>query len=176
MRRTAIALLSTTLLTGCVVWKKDYDAVVAQNQQLASQLAAERAQVSRLAGAIRYTVNSDLLFAPGSWEMNPRGAQIISSFAQRLASTQQNRILVSGFTDNAPIGARLRREGVDSNEELSQRRANAVMEYLISQGVRQDMVVAKGFGESNPVAPNDTPQGRAQNRRVELSLLPNGAG
>jgi chemotaxis protein MotB len=78
---------------------------------------------------------------------------------------------VSGYTDNAPIGEALRREGVASNQELSQKRADAVTQYLISQGVKPDLVSAQGFGDASPVASNDTTQGRAQNRRVELSLV-----
>jgi chemotaxis protein MotB len=170
-RLVAVSLLSTTFLTGCVVWKSDYDKLQAQNQQLQQQVAANQQQISRLQGAIKYTVNSDLLFASGSWEMRPQGQQIIADFARKLAPTQQNHLLVSGYTDNAPIGPALRKQGVTSNQELSQKRANAVMQYLISQGVRPDFVSAKGFGETDPVAPNDTAQGRAQNRRVELSLV-----
>jgi chemotaxis protein MotB len=79
--------------------------------------------------------------------------------------------MVSGYTDNAPIGEALRREGVTSNQELSQKRADAVMQFLISQGVKSDLVSAKGFGEADPVASNNSAQGRAQNRRVELSLV-----
>ena len=78
---------------------------------------------------------------------------------------------MSGYTDNAPIGEALRREGVTSNQELSQKRADAVMQYLITQGVKPDLVSAQGFGDASPVAANDTSQGRAQNRRVELSLV-----
>jgi chemotaxis protein MotB len=166
-----VSLFSTTILTGCVVWQSDYDKLQAQNQQLQTQLAASRQQVSRLQEAIKYTVNSDLLFAPGSWQMRPQGQEIIADFAKKLAPTQQNRLLVSGYTDNAPIGAALRQQGVTSNQELSQKRADAVMQYLISQGVRPDLVSARGVGEANPVASNSTAQGRAQNRRVELSLV-----
>jgi chemotaxis protein MotB len=64
----------------------------------------------------------------------------------------------------------LQRQGITSNEVLSQKRAEAVMQYLISQGVKPDMISARGFGEADPVAPNDTAQGRAMNRRVELTL------
>jgi chemotaxis protein MotB len=168
-RVIATALLSTTFLTGCV-WKSDYEALQAQNQQLQQQVAADQQQISRLQGAIKYTVNSDLLFAPGSWKMRPQGQQVISNLAKKLAPTQQNHLIVSGYTDNAPIGPGLKQEGVTSNQELSQKRADAVMQYLISQGVQPDLVSAQGFGDANPVAPNDTAQGRAQNRRVELSL------
>jgi hypothetical protein len=64
----------------------------------------------------------------------------------------------------------LQRQGITSNEILSQKRAENVMEYVVSLGVKPDLVSAQGFGDSNPVASNDTAQGRAQNRRVELSL------
>jgi chemotaxis protein MotB len=169
-RLVVVSLLSTTLLTGCVVWKSDYDKLQAQNQQLQQQVAADQQRISRLQGAIKYTVNSDLLFAPGSWQMRPQGQKIIADFAKKLAPTQQNHLMVSGYTDNAPIGPALAREGVTSNQELSQKRADAVKQYLISQGVKPDLVSTQGFGDASPVAPNDTAQGRAQNRRVELSL------
>jgi chemotaxis protein MotB len=170
LRLIAVSLLSSTMLTGCVVWKSDYDQLQVQNQQLQARLAASQQQVNRLQGAIRYTVNSDLLFAPGSWQMRPQGEKIIADFAKKLAPTQQNHLIVSGYTDNAPIGPGLRQQGVTSNQELSQKRAEAVTQYLISQGVRPDLVSAQGFGDASPVATNDTARGRAQNRRVELSL------
>jgi chemotaxis protein MotB len=163
-------LLSTTFLSGCVVWKSDYEALQAQNQQLQQKVTADQQQISRLQGAIKYTVNSDLLFAPGSWQMRPQGQQMIANLAMKLAPTQQNHLIVSGYTDNAPIGPGLRQQGVTSNQELSQKRADAVLQYLVSQGVKPDLVSAQGFGDANPIAPNDTAQGRAQNRRVELSL------
>jgi chemotaxis protein MotB len=130
----------------------------------------DKQQISRLQGAIKYTVNSDLLFAPGSWQMRPQGQQVIANLAKKLAPTQQNHLVVSGYTDNAPIGPGLQQEGVTSNQELSQKRADAVLQYLISQGVKPDLISAQGFGDASPVDPNDTPQGRAKNRRVELSL------
>lgn len=169
--------LSCLLLTGCV-WKSDYDKLEAQNTQLQQQVSSQQAQISsdqqqiaRLQGAIKYTVDSDLLFAPGSWVMSQRGKQLIAGFAKKLAPTQQNHLLVAGYTDNAPIGPALQRQGVTSNQILSQKRAESVMQFLISQGVKSDLVSAKGFGDADPVAPNTTAQGRAKNRRVELSLV-----
>ena len=79
--------------------------------------------------------------------MSDRGKQIIAGFAAKLAPTQQNKLLVSGYTDNAPIGPALQRQGITSNEILSQKRAENVMEYLVSQGVKPDLVSAQGFGE-----------------------------
>jgi chemotaxis protein MotB len=168
--------MASVALSACVS-QSSYDALQAQYQQvqqqnaaLSNQVAADKAQICRLQGAIRYTVNSDLLFPSGGYQMSERGKQIISGFAAKLAPTQQNKILVSGYTDNAPIGPALQRQGITSNQDLSQRRADDVMQYLLSQGVKPDLISAQGFGDSNPVAPNDTAQGRAQNRRVELSL------
>jgi chemotaxis protein MotB len=179
LKRSAMLfpLIAPILLGGCVVWKSDYDQVVSQNQQLQQQnaadeqqIAADKAQINRLQGAIKYTVNSDQLFAPGSWQMSAQGKQIISKMASQLAPTQQNKIVVTGYTDNAPIGPELQRQGVTSNQVLSQKRAETVMQYLISQGLNPNLVTARGLGETDPVASNDTAQGRAKNRRVELVL------
>ena len=94
----------------------------------------------------------------------------MADMATKLASTQQNKLLVTGYTDNSPIGPELQRKGINSNSELSQKRADTVLQFLISQGVKPELLTAQGAGESNPVASNDTPQGRAKNRRVEISL------
>jgi chemotaxis protein MotB len=175
-RRVVLPLVSSILLSACVS-QSTYEQLQAQYQQaqqqnaaLSAQVAADKAQLCRLQGAIKYTVNSDLLFPSGGWQMSDRGKQIIANMAAKLAPTQQNKILVSGYTDNAPIGPALRREGIASNQILSQKRAENVMDFIISQGVQPSLISAKGFGETDPVASNTTPQGRAQNRRVELSV------
>lgn len=169
-------LLSVLGLTGCVSQGK-YDDLQAQYQQLQQQnaamsqeLAADKTQIARLQGAIKYTVNSDLLFAPGSWQMRPQGKAIIAKMAAKLAPTQQNKIMVNGYTDNSPIGPELKQQGITSNQDLSQKRAESVMAFLISQGVKPNLVEAHGFGDTHPVASNDTAKGRAENRRVELTL------
>jgi len=172
----AVLPLAVVLLSACVSQSK-YDDLQAQAQQLqqqnaslSAQVSADKVQISRLQGAIKYTVNSDLLFASGSWEMAPQGKQIIAKMAAKLAPTQQSKLVVNGYTDNAPVGRDLTRRGVTTNQELSQRRADAVMQFLISQGVNPELTAAQGHGDTDPVAPNDTPAGRAQNRRVEITL------
>ena len=102
--------------------------------------------------------------------MSGPGKQIIAKFAAKLAPTQQNKLVVNGYTDNAPIGPALQKKGIASNQELSQKRAEDVMQFLISQGVKPDLVMAVGHGEADPVASNSAPAGRSQNRRVELAL------
>lgn len=169
-------LLSGGVLTGCVSQNK-YDALEAQNVQLQQELAVERGQVttahgqiSRLTGAIKYTIESDLLFAPGSWEMSKEGKDTLGRMAQKLAPTQQNKLVVIGYTDSTPIGPELERKGIESNEELSMKRAESVRQFLISEGVNPSLVTAVGQGDNHPVASNETATGRAKNRRVELSL------
>ena len=171
-----VSALCGPLVSGCVM-KSTYDELERQNRRLQEQIDAQEdeitaadMQVSRLAGAIKYTVNSDLLFPPGGWEMGSAGKQVIAKFASKLAPTQQNKLVVNGYTDNAPIGPELVKNGITSNEVLSQKRAENVMEFLISQGVKPDLVSAHGYGDADPVAPNTTAEGRAKNRRVELTL------
>src|SRR3954447_21355779 len=136
MRRCGIGLvlISPLVLSGCV-WKSEYDALQAKNQQLQQEnsslqarVASDQAQINRLQSAIRYTVNSDLLFPSGGWQMSFQGQQIIAKMASQLAPTQENKILVKGYTDNAPIGPALQRQGITSNQILSQKRAESVMQ------------------------------------------------
>ena len=169
------------LLSACVSQSK-YDGVVAQNDQLQqqistlqTQLSAAEAQATRLQGAIKYTVDSDLLFPPGGFEMSDKGKEIIAKFAAKLAPTQEHPLLVNGYTDNSPVGRAMAKQGITSNEILSQKRAENVVQFLISQGVKPELVSAHGYGEADPVAPNTTREGRAKNRRVELTLAPPGS-
>jgi chemotaxis protein MotB len=124
------------------------------------------------AAAVVYTLDSDMLFPPGGWQLSAKGQEAIARLVHKLAPTQENKLYVSGFTDSTPIGPELAARGIASNQVLSQMRADAVMNFLISQGMKPGLVAAKGFGDAEPVATNDTEEGRAKNRRVELSLYP----
>src|SRR5262249_649431 len=107
---------------------------------LKKEIDAGKVHVSRLQNAIKYTVTSDLLFRSGSGEMSPQGQEIIGKLVPELAPFQQSKLVVNGYTDNAPIGRALQRQGITSNEVLSQKRAEAVMEYLTAHGVKPDMI------------------------------------
>jgi len=168
--------------------QSQYNALQGQYQQLQQASAAQAAQssadiaalkqemdagkvhVSRLQNAIKYTVNSDLLFQSGSWEMSKEGQELIAKLVPQLAPFQQSKLVVHGYTDNAPVGPALQQQGITSNAVLSQKRAEAVMAYFIAHGVKPDLIAARGLGEAEPVAANDTAEGRAQNRRVEVTL------
>jgi chemotaxis protein MotB len=140
------------------------------NQQMAAELGSKQMQISRLQNAVKLSINSQLLFPSGEWDMSESAKQSIAKVAGILAPHQTTKIVVNGYTDNTPIGPGLMKQGVTSNLILSQKRADTVVQYMISQGVKPSLISAQGFGDADPVASNDTAEGRAQNRRVELTL------
>jgi len=168
-----LTLTALLVLAGCVSQQK-YDALDAEYQQLnqtmSAEVAANQMRITRLQNAIKVTINSELLFPSGEWQMPVEAQQTISKIVPILAPQQQTKIQVNGYTDNVPIGPGLMSQGITSNLVLSQKRADNVMQFMISQGVNPNLVSARGFGDADPVASNDTPAGRAQNRRVELTV------
>ena len=140
------------------------------NEQMGAELGSKSMQIERLQNAIKVSINSQLLFPSGRWDMSENAKQSIAKVAAILAPHQKTKIVVNGYTDDTPIGPGLMKEGVTSNLVLSQKRAESVMQYMISQGVKPSLISAQGFGDANPVASNSTAEGRAQNRRVELTL------
>ena len=181
-KRIFIALLPAMALAACVSQSKydalqtQYDQLQAQDQANQQKIASLTAQQGRLQNSLRIVVNDDLAFKSGSWELSDEGTQTMARVAQQLAPYQQRPIAINGYTDNTPIGAGLRRQGVDSNAVLSERRAEAVMAFLAQHGVKQDMMTPKGYGEAQPIASNDTASGRSQNRRVEITFADQGGG
>ena len=169
-----LSIMAPLFLSACANDTGDtqaqYDSVVSENQQLRRQAALDQDHISRLQSAIKYTINSDLLFPSGGYELSDAGKDAIAKVAQILAPEQQERLVVNGYTDNAPVGPTLQNQGITSNQDLSERRANAVMNYMISQGVKPEFLRAQGWGEADPIATNSTASGRAQNRRVEITI------
>ena len=172
-KRALIVLLPAVALTGCV-WKSDYDALQTKYDQLQAQNQANQQSIGRLQNSLRIVVNDDLAFKSGSWELSNAGEQTMASVAKQLTPYQTRPIVINGYTDNQPIGAGLRQKGVDNNQQLSEKRAEAVMAYLSQHGVRHDMMTVKGYGDAQPVATNATAAGRAQNRRVEIGFADQG--
>jgi chemotaxis protein MotB len=176
-QQAAMILTASLVLSGCVSQQK-YDALQQKydqlNQTMSSELNSKQMHIERLQNAIRVTVNDDLLFPSGDWQMPASAQQTIGKMIPILAPMQQTKIMVNGYTDNVPIGAGLRRQGVTSNLILSQKRADNVMNFMTSGGVNPALVSAQGFGDADPVASNDTADGQAQNRRVELTLAGSG--
>jgi chemotaxis protein MotB len=177
----AVCVLGAALLmVGCVSQQK-YDASQQKNAELeaqykelnetmGSEINARELHISRMQDAIKVSVNDDLLFPSGGSEMSAGAKTSIAKVAAILAPHQKNKINVNGYTDSTPIGPELMKQGITTNLILSQKRADAVMQFMVSQGVKSNLVSAQGFGETSPVASNDRPEGRAQNRRVELTI------
>ena len=160
--------LSALILSACVS-QSQYDAAVAENQRLKAQLAALQAEQ-------KYVEAADYLFPSGGFQLSPAGqAELANNIVPKLKGLQNAKIVVYGFTDNTPVGPELRRQGIPDNLVLSTRRAATVANFLVAQGINPNIVSAKGVGDTRPVAPNDTPQGRAQNRRIEITVQGPGA-
>lgn len=119
-------------------------------------------------GLVVSIATDDLLFPTGSAELGPKGREIIAAVAPALAEIA-NVVQVEGHTDNVPYNAR----GYD-NWNLSADRALAVVHLLIDHGIHPDRLGATGYASYRPLESNDTPEGRAANRRVELVVLING--
>ena len=107
-----------------------------------------------------FLVVSDVLFDTDKWDIKPEGKAELDKGVAFLLKNPQLKVEVQGHTDSTGTAA--------WNATLSQRRAESVMKYLVSKGVPAGQLMAKGFGPANPVAPNDTKEGRAKNRRVDF--------
>ena len=102
----------------------------------------------------------DVLFETGRFELKPPAREKLARFAGIVLAHEGLNIQAEGFTDSTGTLA--------VNEKLSQQRADSVASYLMTQGVARDRIASRGLGPSQPVASNDTREGRSQNRRVEL--------
>ena len=176
MRRTflklavAPAALGLLGLTGCVSMER-YEELERAYQQLQGRYTADEAEIRMLQGRLRVTMTDRILFPSGGYRIEEPARQQLRKMIPTLQGLVQTRVIVEGYTDNTPVGPELRRMGISSNLDLSSRRADTVADTLIREGAPRNLISADGRGESNPIASNDTPQGRAQNRRIEITLV-----
>lgn len=166
--------LTALLLSACVS-QSAYDKQTAELQQAHAQAAAEQSQIAKMQQEQKWVVAGDMLFPEGGYQLSAGGKQTLNQYVSRLQSLQNAKVVVYGYTDNLPVGAPLQRAGIANNIDLSSRRADNVVAYLESQGVNPSIISAKGIGDTHPVAGNDTPDGRAKNRRIEIVLEGPGA-
>lgn len=115
-----------------------------------------------------------VLFSEGGYALNKDSKDVLDKLLPTLKGLNETKIIVDGFTDNVPIGAKLKRQGIASNLELSSKRAEVVVQYLMDQGVNPDIIAGEGYGERKPVASNDTADGKSKNRRIEVTLMGEG--
>jgi len=103
---------------------------------------------------------SDVLFDTGSYTLKPGAREKLAKISGIVLAHPGLSLQIEGHTDS--VG------GDDFNQQLSERRADSVRDFLAEQGVAPSSITARGFGKAQPVASNDTPEGRQRNRRVEL--------
>jgi len=113
-------------------------------------------------------IRDDLLFSPGRAEINPSGMSVLRAIGSRFEEFG-GEVIVEGHTDNVPVNT----ERFPSNWELSTGRAVSTVKYLTEEmGVSPVGLSAAGYGDTKPRAPNDTPDNRSKNRRIEIILKP----
>jgi len=120
---------------------------------------------------IRLSFLSPILFDEGLADLKASAVPHLTRLAEVLKELP-NPVIIEGHTDTIPMGKRLSKEiHIQSNWELSAARAFSVLRFLIEQGIPPQRLAAVGYGEYRPVAPNDTPEGRAANRRIEINIM-----
>ncbi|MFG6282929.1 hypothetical protein DC429_01585 [Arthrobacter sp. TPD3018] len=135
-----------------------------QERDLRARTAGTDVQVTREGDNLILNIPSGITFGYNSSAVQPQFQRTLDQVADTLSQYNQTFVDVYGFTDST---------GSDSyNQQLSERRAVSVADYLAAHGVQAARIGTRGFGESNPVASNDTEAGRAANRRVEIKIVP----
>ena len=165
----------TALMLGACVSQSAYEQQGQQLQAARAQAATEQSQIAKMQQEQKWVVAGDVLFPEGGYQLSANGKQALNQYVPKLQSLQNAKVVVYGYTDNLPVGAPLKRAGIENNIDLSSRRADNVVAYMTSQGVDPNIISAKGFGDTHPVAGNDTRDGRAKNRRIEIVLEGPGA-
>jgi len=133
-----------------------------QNEELRQRLVGTGVQVVKHGNSIQLSMASDVTFKTDSADINSGFYSTLSSVAIVLKKYSNTNIIVSGYTDNTGSAAH--------NQVLSEMRAKSVANFLITQGVNPQRFFTQGFGKRNSVASNSTKKGRAQNRRVVITL------
>lgn len=151
-------------VTGNVVGKKMDEQEAAMRRELA---AVEAANIQRNADVLAVTFKSDYLFDVGSAIMNSGAAAEVARVSSVLSQYPDTTIVVAGHTDSTG--------SEQSNQQLSERRAESVKNALIGQNVHPNRISTIGFGESAPLADNSSESGRQLNRRVVITIKPNNA-
>ena len=172
--RSAWGLLTVALALGGCVFQSTYNAMLQQQQAieaaLQSEINADQVEIEQLKNGIRVRMSNELLYREGGVELSESGRAALDKVAPQLASGTYE-IDVVGNTDNLPIGPELVGR-YPTNWELAGARAAIVVRHLQAQNVDPGRMRAISAGQYHPVASNDTPGGRAQNRRTEILLRP----
>jgi outer membrane protein OmpA-like peptidoglycan-associated protein len=135
-----------------------------QDAKLRQKLEGTGVHVAREGNNIHLIMPGDVTFTTGSADLNSRFFEVLDSVALVLQEYKSTLVTVAGYTDSTG--------SVEFNQKLSERRASTVAMYLHGRGVVKERLAAIGYGEQHPVAGNGDAEGRAKNRRVEITIDP----
>jgi chemotaxis protein MotB len=139
--------------------------------EMRAALESKDVTISQLQGKLTVSILDRVLFDSGEAQLRPEGEAVLRKVAAFLTAHPRLKVHVIGHTDNVPIKATARSR-FPSNWELSSARANAAVRFLAEQaGIDPRRLGAVGYGEFRPVADNSTPEGRARNRRIAITVL-----
>lgn len=144
--------------------EQTHDALVAA---LRDAITEKDVALRRAREGLTVSIVDRVLFPSGETQLTPEGRNVIDKVARVLTTTAASRIVIEGHTDNVPIGAQLRTR-FPSNWELSTARAAEVVRRLVEQGMPPGVLEAVGRADTQPVASNDTEEGRRHNRRIAI--------
>jgi chemotaxis protein MotB len=148
--------------------KSTYDSLVSELKQ---EIKQGEVQITQLKDKLTVNMVEKILFDSGSAVIKKNGTRVLDRVAEILKGLSGQQIKVEGHTDNVPIGPGLA-EKFPTNWELSTARATTVVRYLQGRGVSPTVLSAEGYADYRPVSPNDTDEGKAKNRRIEIVLIP----
>jgi len=148
--------------------KSTYDSLVSEMKQ---EIKQGEIQITQLKDKLTVNMVEKILFDSGSAVIKKNGTKVMDRVAEILKGLKGQQIKVEGHTDNVPIGPGLA-EKFPTNWELSTARATTVVRYLQGRGVSPAFLSAEGYADYRPVSPNDTDEGKAKNRRIEIVLIP----
>ena len=145
-----------------------------EQEELADEVASwallGAIKMQMLADGLHLILPHDVLFASGSTRLSPEGKKLVVELVAEI-NQQPYQIAVLGFSDNIPVGPELV-ERFPSNWEVSGARAASVVRVMEAEGIPAEQLIAVSRGSTGPIASNDTPEGRAQNRRIDIRIRP----
>ncbi|MDR1834727.1 MAG: OmpA family protein [Fusobacteriaceae bacterium] len=135
-----------------------------QEKEFSRRLRGSGVEVNRRGENLQLYLPSGVTFGTDQYRIRSQFYGVLDDIADVLIQYPESRIIVAGHTDSDG--------SADYNQDLSEKRANSVKNYLRQQGVQSRRITAVGYGESEPVSSNSTARGKARNRRVEIEILP----
>ena len=141
-------------------------------EDMKSEIDKGQITITQLKGKLKVNMLDEILFDSGKTVIKPQGIEVLKRVGNILLEVKERAINIEGHTDNVPIGIELKKR-YPTNWELSSARATNVARYLQETiGIEPSLLSATGYGEFHPIASNDTAEGKAKNRRIDIVLVP----